>query len=60
MVTGRSLRIDFRKSTGEFDGKTFPISPLGPFAQEICLAGGLEAWVRRRLAAAPKSAAASA
>eukprot|EP01065_Artemidia_motanka_P004261 TRINITY_DN1203_c0_g1_i1.p1 TRINITY_DN1203_c0_g1~~TRINITY_DN1203_c0_g1_i1.p1 ORF type:complete len:687 (+),score=220.58 TRINITY_DN1203_c0_g1_i1:64-2124(+) len=52
VATGRELVIDYRRSTVRFDGEDFPISPLGPFAQEICLAGGLEAWVRRRLSQA--------
>eukprot|EP01063_Lacrimia_lanifica_P020073 TRINITY_DN27428_c0_g1_i1.p1 TRINITY_DN27428_c0_g1~~TRINITY_DN27428_c0_g1_i1.p1 ORF type:complete len:690 (+),score=266.48 TRINITY_DN27428_c0_g1_i1:53-2122(+) len=52
VATGRALHIDFATATATYDGRAFPVSPLGPFAQEICLVGGLESWVRTRLAAA--------
>ena len=51
-VATTDLVLDFKTATATFDGKLFPVSPLGPFAQEICLAGGLEGWVRKRLASA--------
>eukprot|EP01061_Rhynchopus_euleeides_P040932 TRINITY_DN706_c4_g1_i1.p1 TRINITY_DN706_c4_g1~~TRINITY_DN706_c4_g1_i1.p1 ORF type:complete len:686 (+),score=262.68 TRINITY_DN706_c4_g1_i1:46-2058(+) len=50
--SGSPLVLDFQTSIATFDGKTFAVAPLGPFAQEICLAGGLEGWVRQKLAAA--------
>eukprot|EP01062_Namystynia_karyoxenos_P023159 TRINITY_DN18907_c0_g1_i1.p1 TRINITY_DN18907_c0_g1~~TRINITY_DN18907_c0_g1_i1.p1 ORF type:complete len:725 (+),score=196.38 TRINITY_DN18907_c0_g1_i1:82-2175(+) len=56
-ATGKEITVDFRRSTATFDGRTFPVAPLGPFAQEICLAGGLEGWVRQRVAGAAQSGA---
>eukprot|EP01060_Flectonema_neradi_P027961 TRINITY_DN3760_c1_g1_i1.p1 TRINITY_DN3760_c1_g1~~TRINITY_DN3760_c1_g1_i1.p1 ORF type:complete len:670 (+),score=150.48 TRINITY_DN3760_c1_g1_i1:43-2052(+) len=52
LKSDKQLELNFRKSEASFDGKTFPVAPLGPFAQEICLAGGLEGWVKQRLSAA--------
>jgi homoaconitate hydratase len=44
--TGLSVRIDFRAAVLEFDGVSLPLSPLGPAAQALVLAGGLEAQLR--------------
>ena len=52
VATKKEITLDFKSSQVSYDGKTFPVSPLGPFAQEICLSGGLEGWVRNRLTAA--------
>ena len=42
----KKIKIDFENSTLTFDGKEFPISPVGKAAQEIIVAGGLESWVK--------------
>jgi homoaconitate hydratase len=49
--TGLMGRIDFRAATLDVDGKIYALSPVGPAAQELVLAGGLEGWVRERLEA---------
>ena len=43
------LSIDFRTATARWRGETYPLSPLGPAAQELVLAGGLEALTRGRM-----------
>jgi homoaconitate hydratase len=47
--TGITAAVDFRKSQVRADGKTYAIGPVGPAAQELVLAGGLENWVKKRL-----------
>lgn len=47
--SGLTAKINFRKSTVEADGKTYPISAVGTAAQELVLAGGLENWVKENL-----------
>ena len=47
--TGLELSVDFGSSKAVCDDKTYAISPLGPAAQDLILAGGLEALVRSRL-----------
>lgn len=41
--------IDFKNSEIEFDGKQFPISPIGTAAQELIVVGGLENWVKQNI-----------
>jgi homoaconitate hydratase len=48
--TGIRAEIDFRKSRLTAGGKSFPISPVGPAAQELILTGGLEEWVKKQIA----------
>ena len=45
------LAIDFVHSTAVWRDRSYPLSPLGPTAQELILAGGLEALTRARLGA---------
>jgi homoaconitate hydratase len=51
--TGLSLDIDFRRSTARLEGqgapRSFAIAPMGRAAQDLVLAGGLEALVRAQL-----------
>ncbi|RJP75573.1 MAG: homoaconitase [Candidatus Zixiibacteriota bacterium] len=47
--TGLPAVVDFRKSQVTAAGKTYAIGPVGPAAQELVLAGGLEGWVKERL-----------
>jgi len=47
--TGISATVDFRNSRVTADGKNYAISPVGPAAQELVLAGGLEEWVKKYL-----------
>ncbi|MDK9699410.1 MAG: homoaconitase [bacterium] len=48
--TGWIATIDFAKSTLTTNGKVYVIAPTGAAAQELVLTGGLEAWVKARLA----------
>ncbi len=48
-IPAGDLEIDFRNAAATWRGETFPLSPLGPAAQELVLAGGLEALTRKRL-----------
>ena len=47
--TGIRATVDFRKAVVVADGQTYAISPVGPAAQELIIAGGLESWVRQQL-----------
>jgi homoaconitate hydratase len=48
-IPAGELKIDFPNATATWRGETYPLSPLGPAAQELVLAGGLEALTRKRL-----------
>ncbi len=48
-IPAGDLSIDFRNATASWRGETFALSPVGPAAQELVLAGGLEALTRKRL-----------
>jgi homoaconitate hydratase len=48
-IPAGDLEIDFPNATATWRGETYPLSPLGPAAQELVLAGGLEALTRKRL-----------
>ncbi len=48
-IPAGDLSIDFRAAKARWRGETYPLSPLGPAAQELVLAGGLEALTRKRL-----------
>lgn len=43
------LEVDFRRSVATWRGAGYRLSPLGPAAQELVQAGGLEALTRRAL-----------
>lgn len=47
--TGITASIDFRRSIISTEMGEYRIDPVGPAAQELVLAGGLEAWVTARL-----------
>lgn len=49
--TGVSVEVDFAASVARAGGVEYPLSALGPAAQDLVLAGGLEALVRRRIQA---------
>ena len=51
--TGIHAVVDFAASEIHADGESFPFPALGPAAQELIVAGGLENLVRQRLATAP-------
>lgn len=51
-IVAGDLHIDVRRSVAVFGGAEYAIGPLGPAAQELIMAGGLEALTRARLAAA--------
>jgi homoaconitate hydratase len=48
-IPAGDLSIDFRAAKARWRGETYPLSPLGPAAQELVLAGGLEALTRKRM-----------
>jgi homoaconitate hydratase len=48
-IPAGELTVDFRSAKATWNGNVFPLSPLGPAAQELVLAGGLEALTRKRL-----------
>jgi homoaconitate hydratase len=48
-IPAGELEIDFRSAKARWRGVSYPLSPLGPAAQELVLAGGLEALTRVRL-----------
>ncbi|NOY76640.1 MAG: homoaconitase [Calditrichaeota bacterium] len=47
--TGLKAKIDFKKATLSLDSKTYPLAPIGTAAQELIVAGGLGAWVKKQL-----------
>ncbi|MFB0515855.1 MAG: homoaconitase [Candidatus Neomarinimicrobiota bacterium] len=48
--TGLAATVDFIRSRVTVNGKNYVISPVGAAAQEIIVAGGLESWVKGRIA----------
>ncbi len=48
-IPAGDLSVDFRSSVATWRGEEFRLSPLGPAAQDLVLAGGLEALTRKRL-----------
>ncbi|MCP4897508.1 MAG: homoaconitase [bacterium] len=48
-IPAGDLVIDFRRSKALWDGREFPLSPLGPAAQALVMAGGLEAQTKATL-----------
>ncbi len=51
-IVAGDLVIDVRRSVALFGGDEYAIGPLGPAAQELIMAGGLEALTRAKIAAA--------
>jgi len=51
-IVAGDLHIDVRRSVAVFGGAEYAIGPLGPAAQELIMAGGLEALTRAKIAAA--------
>jgi len=47
--TGIRATVDFRQSQVIAEGKSYPVGPVGPAAQELVLEGGLENWVKKNL-----------
>ncbi len=48
-IPSDQLAINFKTATATWRGQEFTLSPVGPSAQELVLAGGLEALTRKRL-----------
>ncbi len=48
-IASDSIAVDFKTATARWRGQEFALSPVGPAAQELLLAGGLEALTRQRL-----------
>ena len=47
--TAIQAKLDFANADLSANGKTYALSPVGAAAQELVLAGGLEAWTRKRV-----------
>ncbi len=43
------MALDIRRSVAEWKGREYPVSPMGPAAQALILAGGLEALTAREI-----------
>lgn len=50
-IPADDLVVDYRSCRATWRGSDYPVSPLGPAAQELILAGGLEALTAQRLTA---------
>ena len=48
-IPAGSLQLDFKRAVATWAGNEYQLSPVGPAAQELVLAGGLEALTRARL-----------
>ena len=48
-IPAGDLAVDFRHAIATWNGREYKLSPVGPAAQELVLAGGLEALTRERL-----------
>ena len=48
-IPAGDVAVDFRRSKVRWKGGEFSVAPLGPVAQELVLAGGLESLTRRQL-----------
>jgi homoaconitate hydratase len=48
-IPADDVEIDYRSSRVTWRGGVYPVSPVGPAAQELVLAGGLEALTAQRL-----------
>ncbi len=49
-IPAGDLAVDFRRAVATWKGREYKLSPVGPAAQELVLAGGLEALTRERIA----------
>jgi len=47
--TAIQAKLDFTNAELTANGKAYGLSPVGAAAQELVLAGGLEAWTRKRV-----------
>jgi len=48
-IPAGDLAVNFRRAVATWSGQEYKLSPVGPAAQELVLAGGLEALTRERL-----------
>ena len=48
-IPAGELAVDFKRAVATWRGEDYKLSPVGPAAQELVLAGGLEALTRARL-----------
>lgn len=51
ITEGQSITVDLRQGRIQADSQVFEAQPLPPFIQDLINAGGLEQFVRQRLAA---------
>ncbi|MEE4271009.1 MAG: aconitase/3-isopropylmalate dehydratase large subunit family protein, partial [Thermoanaerobaculales bacterium] len=49
-IPAGTLKVDFKRAVATWNGGDYQLSPVGPAAQELILAGGLEALTRERIA----------
>jgi homoaconitate hydratase len=50
-IPAGDLEVDFKRAVTTWNGAEYRFSPVGPAAQELVLAGGLEALTRKRIKA---------
>jgi len=48
-IPAGGLTVEFKRAVATWEGEEYKLSPVGPAAQELVLAGGLEALTRERL-----------
>ena len=48
-IPAGGLAVDFKRAVATWRDDEYKLSPVGPAAQELVLAGGLEALTRERL-----------
>jgi homoaconitate hydratase len=48
-IVAGPIEVDFKRSAAVWNGSEYPLSPIGPAAQELVIAGGLEALIKSRL-----------
>ncbi|MCH8327490.1 MAG: homoaconitase [Candidatus Marinimicrobia bacterium] len=47
--TGLQAKVNFEQARVEVDGRSYPFKAMGAPAQELVVAGGLEAWVKGKI-----------
>lgn len=48
-ILAGEINVDFRRSLAIWNQKPYPLSPMGPAAQELILYGGLESLIRKKI-----------
>jgi homoaconitate hydratase len=48
-IVAGEIEVDFQNAVAKWNGSSYSLSPIGPAAQELVIAGGLENLIRKRL-----------